>query len=248
MIEIGNSLGINHLYNVTDIFFEFDRSINCHKNATNNGTYVNPYILSPNYETNWQNMLPIFNELYYINESIFGFFIGDELISHGTVEMPSYINTAAKTIRESFNDSIIYMNGGHSPISKQRNTCGPVNFTKISPYLDWFSIDMYHTDHPNATYVDSIKLFYEQYVFPAMDLSYQSALAIPGSFTSDKNDQCDYQCYDELCNEDAINFYFWGINDERIIGLYPLIHGIGKISIQDGSKLSIIMMKLERLI
>ena len=80
---------------------------------------------------------------------------------------------------------------------------------------------MYHWDGPNITWVDYIKSWYEDYVFPKMDLSYQKAMTVPGSFGSEYNDECDMSCYDNQCNEDAINYYFWALEDERLIGLYP---------------------------
>jgi hypothetical protein len=32
---------------------------------------------------------------------------------------------------------------------------------------------------------------------------------------------CDLQCYDEMCALDALNFFQWASDDERIVGLAP---------------------------
>merc|ERR1712154_486941 len=97
-----------------------------------------------------------------------------------------------------------------------------MNYTQISKYLDWFSIDLYHHNGTAVDFVnETVKPFYEEYVFPKMDLTKQYALCVPGSYSSTYNDQCDQQCYDEMCSVDANNFYKWAVNDGRIIGLYP---------------------------
>eukprot|EP01084_Bolivina_argentea_P074754 135584_1 len=209
-IAIGYSFGINHLYNVEHVFFETVANITC------KGT--NPLVLKPNYTEEWNNLLPTLNELYYVNKSIFGFFLGDELISHGTTNMPQNINTVAMTVRHSFNDSIIYTNGGHRPVVRGYNECGNYTWNKLSEYLDWFSIDLYHFDGVvNVTWVDYVQWYYQQYVFPKMCFP----LVVPGAFGSLYNNQSTLSEEDEADNEDAINFYFWALNDSRIIGIYP---------------------------
>ena len=58
-------------------------------------------------------------------------------------------------------------------------------------------------------------------MYPALDLSHQYALTVPGSFASDYNTNCNESCYDEMCALDANNFYQWALKDERIIGINP---------------------------
>ncbi len=214
-INIGYSYGINHLFSVESIFFEYNSTMCANKN-------IKPMILRSDYLQRWNSNLPIINELYFVNKSIFGFFMGDELIWNGL--NPSSLITAIDTIRNSnFSKAIIYENEAAGVPKNGNDVCGiHHNFTQIPKGLDWFSIDLYHFGGNDAKFVNqTVKPWYEQYVFPKMDFSYQSALCVPGSFASVNNTQCDQQCYDEFCAIDAQQFYIWGLNDERIIGLYP---------------------------
>eukprot|EP01084_Bolivina_argentea_P119618 212076_1 len=215
-IKIGQSLNISHLWNIEGFFFEGSGKI-C--NTTYGGT-LNPLILKSNYKAIWDQYYPTIHELYYVNKSIFGFFMGDELVWNGLD--PVSLNTAVEFIRNNISDAIIYTNAATPPVQNDVDGCGhKMNYNQISSYLDWFSIDMYHFNGQETTFVDSVKTFYEKYVFPKMNLNKQYALCVPGSFTSTQNKQCNAQCYDQMCEMDAWNFYNWTVSDERIIGLYP---------------------------
>lgn len=181
---------------------------------------VYPLTLRPNYMEEWMNKLPLITELFYVNKSVFGFILGDEIMWNGI--SPEQVTIAARTIRGNFSTAIIYRNAATTPVETGRYCCTKYfNHTQISPYLDWFSIDMYHFNGPNQSFVDSVKAFYNQYVFPKMNLTYQYGLTVPGSFSSVQNSECDHSCYDQMCSLDAETFYNWGMNDERIIGLDP---------------------------
>ena len=215
-IEQGYSLGINHLFNLEGTFFT-GSSVPC---TNHSGVPYYPLVLKQNYIQEWNNLLPTLNELYHVNKSIFGFFMGDELVWNGL--NPNDLNTAIKLVRDNFTDSIIYTNEATAPISSNKNYCGKnVNYTKISSYLDWFSIDMYHFDGVNNDFVSSVEQFYNKYVYPVMNLSHQYALSVPGSFASDYNSNCNESCYDQMCAVDANNFYEWALKDEQIIGINP---------------------------
>ena len=138
-IAEGYSLGINHLFNLEGILFQ-GSSIPC---TNHSGNPYYPLILKSNYIQEWLNILPTINELYYVNKSIFGFFMGDELVWNGLD--PNSLNIAVKLVRDNFTNATIYTNGATPPISSGKNYCGNnVSYSKISSYLDWFSIDMYH--------------------------------------------------------------------------------------------------------
>ena len=64
---------------------------------------------------------------------------------------------------------------------------------------------MYHYNGPNQSFVDSVKQFYEQYVFPKMNLAYQCVLTVPGAFSSAQNNDCNQTCYDKMCCLDHYN-------------------------------------------
>ena len=214
-INEGFNYGIKALYDVHDIFYT-KSNISCmHYNET-----VYPLTLRDNYMDLWNDKLPLLTELFYVNKSVFGFFLGDEIMWNGI--SPQQITIAARTIKQNFSSAIIYRNAATTPVETGRYCCTKYfDFTHISPYLDWFSIDMYHFNGPNESFVDSVKQFYEKYVFTKMNLTYQYGLTVPGSFGSDQNNECNETRYDEMCSVDAKNFYEWGLNDDRIIGINP---------------------------
>ena len=216
-INEGFKLNITHLYDVTYTFFKGSGNL-CN---TSYGTVLDPLILNPDYQTLWDRIYATVDELYYVNKSIFGFFMGDELVWRGL--SPVSLQFATKFLRENISDSIIYTNGATPPMQNDIDSCGNIkNYTQISPYLDWFSIDLYHHNGTAVDFVnETVKPFYEQYVYTKMNLSYQYALCVPGSYSSNYNSECDEQCYDKMCAVDANNFYLWGMSDDRIIGLYP---------------------------
>ena len=148
-IAIGNSLGIKFLYSVESIFFE---QINETCN-TSFGSIMHPITLRQDYMQQWNNMLPLFDELYYINQSIFGFFVGDELVWNGLD--PIQLNIAVQLIRNTYNNSTIFTNAAAPAIQYGITACGKqYSYTKISTYLDWFSVDIYHSNgsDPNCMY------------------------------------------------------------------------------------------------
>ena len=215
-IAEGHTLGINHLFNLEFVLFEIS-PVSC---ANHSGNPYYPVRLKPNYTEEWINLLPTLNELYYVNKSIFGFFMGDELVWNGVgIDV---LNTAVKLVRDSFTNSTIYTNEAFPPLSEGINYCGDnITYTQISPYLDWFSIDMYHWNGVDNSFVSKVQTFYDDYVYPIMNLSHQYALTVPGSYASDYDSGCNISCFDEMCAVDANNFYQWALNDERIIGINP---------------------------
>ena len=105
-IAIGTRLGIKHLFTVESIFFETG-------NVTQNGTSVEAFVLRPDYQTQWNNNVPLFKQLFN-NGSIFGFFMGDELVWNGL--NPVDLNTACQCIRNDFQTAILYTNEATGPM------------------------------------------------------------------------------------------------------------------------------------
>lgn len=217
-IDRGHELNMDNLYNVESIFFIDNPNNEC--NVSNNETKVMK-MLNPNYKQLWNDKYyKTFYDLFYTQKSIIGFFIGDGLVYLG-VE-PSEINIAAQFIKENISTSIIYMNEATEPMRSGLDQCNHYhNYQQISSYIDWFSINIYHYDNNEEFVNETVKPFYEKYVFPKMDLSSQFAFCVPGSYASNNNERCDEQCYEQMSINDANQYYEWGINDERIIGLMP---------------------------
>lgn len=119
--------------------------------------------------------------------SLLGFNLGDELVLKCIP--PATIAKAAERIRTNFprGKAILWYNEAAHPWTPFMDFCGqPHNFS-IPGALDWFSIDMYHMDGPEAGWVGAqVKAFYERWIFPGLGPQ-QRAVLVPGSFGSDVN-------------------------------------------------------------
>ena len=174
-------------------------------------------MLNPNYKQSWNDVYTILYDLYD-RKLIIGFFLGDGSVSWGVD--PSDINIAAQFIKENISAPIIYMNEGETVMRTGFDYCNNYhNYNMISSYIDWFSTAIYHYDDDILFVNNTVKPFYEKYVFQRINVNKQSVFCVPGSFASNNNKECDFNCYEEMSINDANQYYEWAKNDERIIGL-----------------------------
>lgn len=154
------------------------------------------------------------------NGTILGFNLGDELVWNGL--LPSSLTSASNAVRALFprGSAIIWYNEAWPVLSGGTDYYGnPVDFS-IPPSLDWFSVDKYHTV-PEDNFVNGdVRTFYNEFIFPFLN-EYQQAILVPGSFGSNVNPNCDKNCYDVMCTQDAVDFAAWALADERVAGIFP---------------------------
>jgi len=198
--------GINQLYELNDMYID-----------TPNGL-----ILSEN----WTEVITDEIIEMYNNRTIIGFFMGDELMWDGL----SYNNLTltAEYVRFLFPNAFIWENEGAN-VFKCNKTYGKcinghnriVNITDgIPPGLSVISVDMYHMNHPDSKFVSVVKQFYQTWIYPKLH-NHQRAFTVPGSFASNFNPTCNFNCYDRMCAEDAMNYYSWALEDPLITGMVP---------------------------
>eukprot|EP00045_Choanoeca_perplexa_P006221 m.52719 g.52719 ORF g.52719 m.52719 type:complete len:183 (-) comp13521_c0_seq11:13-561(-) len=118
-------------------------------------------------------------------------------------------------------DSSILVQGFLAPSIRCHLFSGHMHNYTVPLSLSWLSIDAYHMSGPDNTFVSRVvQGFYNAHLFPKL-ASNQSAMLVPGSFSSDYNPSCNHSCYDEMCALDATNFYSWAKNDSRVVGMAP---------------------------
>jgi len=207
LIENSNN-GINQLFEITELY-------------TNN---FDGLIL----KSSWKNMIndniKLFNNLFY-NKTIFGFFMGDELMWNG---LPySNLTSASNYLRKIYPDSFIWENEAAYALKcnetysrcfdKNNNTIKITN--GIPPGLTAISTDIYHMT-PDSNFVSYVKDFYNKWIYPKLHNN-QKVFTVPGSFASNYNSKCDYDCYDTMCAWDALQYYNWALEDDLVIGINP---------------------------
>lgn len=109
-------------------------------------------VLRPDYEAAWAAAVPVARELL-ANGTIFGFFLGDELVWNC---LPvADLNTYAAAVRASFprgapgsGAAILWQNEASFISGADRvNSCKQPNPSyRIPSELDWFSVDIYHSE------------------------------------------------------------------------------------------------------
>ena len=169
--------------------------------------------LLPDWEARWSAALPLVKTLLS-NGTIFGVFMGDELV-WGCLPMNN-LTFAIAAVRASLprgadgTGPVIWSNEA-AMIDHAHTFC---NRTEIFPYviapgLDWFSVDIYHMDGYVAGWVDKcvqglpaisarlpddgghflhryVRGYYEKWIFPNLTKG-QSAALVPGGFGSNVN-------------------------------------------------------------
>ena len=166
------------------------------------------------------------------NKSIVGFNLGDELVWNCLP--PGELRMGVDLIRKSFSrgKAIIWYNEATPVLSDGISQCNRTAAQPMQPYtipdgLDWFSIDMYHTNGPERGWVGShVRKFYTQFIYPNLTAN-QRVLLVPGAFGShvnlykNKTYVCDNHCYDVMCALDAAEYYSWAKEDPRVVAIAP---------------------------
>eukprot|EP01046_Picozoa_sp_COSAG06_P013804 COSAG06_NODE_841_length_11989_cov_4.537763_16_plen_456_part_00 len=187
--------------------------------------------LRPDVASSWAAVEQVAAELL-ANSSIVGFNLGDELVWNCLP--PDELHHAVDLIRKSFprGQAIIWYNEATPVLSDGISQCNRTAAQPMQPYtipsgLDWFSIDMYHTDGPQQGWVTShVRKFYQEQIYPNLTAG-QRALLVPGAFGSNVNRYpngswvCNNTCYDEMCALDAAEYYSWAKEDPRVVAIAP---------------------------
>lgn len=110
-------------------------------------------------------------------------------------------------IRNQFPNAVLWTNEASGTLNPGVNVFGQkVNYI-LSKELSWFSVDIYHMT-PKDDIVPIVRGFYENFIYPKL-LSNQSAVLVPGAFSSTHNPACNFTCMDQMCANDAYEFYNW---------------------------------------
>eukprot|EP01047_Picozoa_sp_COSAG01_P057012 COSAG01_NODE_6539_length_3615_cov_36.097554_1_plen_329_part_00 len=195
--------------------------------------------LRPDVHISWAAVAPVAAQLL-ANESIIGFNLGDELVWNCLP--PNELQAGVDLIRKSFprvssgsgRAAIIWYNEAVPVLTPGISQCNRSVGQPMMPYtipagIDWFSIDMYHSDGPEPGWVGShVRKFYEEQIYPNLTV-HQRALLVPGAFGSHVNHfpngtyVCNNSCYDQMCALDAAEYYEWAKQDPRVVAIVSAV-------------------------
>lgn len=181
--------------------------------------------LRPDWKTAWSQTALIAEPLLQ-DGTLLGFNLGDELVWNG---LPfDKLTLVADSVRSRFprGEAIIWYNDYAGALDAAKDSSGrPVPYILPSA-LDWFSVDIYHSNGPDDSFVDDVKALYCRRIFPQLAPG-QRVVLVPGAFSSNMNHYpngtyiCDRSCYEEMVTKDAYNFAAWAWADSRVVGIFP---------------------------
>lgn len=195
--------GLNVFFQVKDVLF--------HMGATDG------LELRPDYEASFAAVAPTIEALA-ANDTVFGLFMGDELVWNG-LDIDQ-LATAATLIKTRFPGLIVYLNMAYPPFTADVDTFGKVkNFTAMPPSIDWVSVDYY----PDEGTMTNVTHLYTKLLYPKMQ-SHQRALYVPpsyGSMPQSANLTCGQMNCTKAMLEWTASTMDWVNSDSNIIGLVP---------------------------
>eukprot|EP00045_Choanoeca_perplexa_P004108 m.35534 g.35534 ORF g.35534 m.35534 type:complete len:276 (+) comp12400_c0_seq3:58-885(+) len=172
------------------------------------------YVLRDDWQHRWATIESDVSAMYH-DGTIEGFFLGDELVYNGL--NLSSLAFVSNFLRERYTNATIWYNEAQPPVTTGKDRFGVVHNYSVPASLSWLSVDKYHEDGANKSWVELVvKPFYDNYVFPRLAPN-QSVAIVPGAFSSDNNPGCNRSCYDTMCATDATSFYNWARCSARTI-------------------------------
>lgn len=205
-----------------------------------NGSTNTATTLRADWAERWANRsVSVYKEQLWTG-SIFGFFMGDELISNG---LPyADLVRAANAVKASFPDSTVYFNAGRGSINNfpgEPQWQGPVPAA-----VDWISFDMY----PDIWTVGGVHDFYRSFIFPLMNPRQRAVLVPPAYLGGGMNayggddgglpgfnlTRTIQDCGGEDCDAEmtmwATWLFNWACTDTRFVAMLPYMYDPGYYS------------------
>jgi len=151
------------------------------------------------------------------NGTIFGFFLGDELIWNN---LPyNDLVFASKTIKAAFPNATLYYNEAYPVFTQNINSQGhPANYTAVPASFDWVSIDFYPVEGTFQT----AQNIYRTLLYPKMTAT-QMVLFVPPAYGTVTNPT--QYCGNPDCATAMITWaqesLAWAQTDNRFVGLTP---------------------------
>ena len=187
--------------------------------------------IDPNYKKSFQQQFELMKPAIDTG-ALKGIFLGDEHVYFGMTM--SNVKLIADLIRSSWPKAIIYMNEAPDVAmcnyNKQNitifkeNECLPQN-------IDWFGWDFYSHDSTSWTAFQEAA---ENMIYPRMSRSDQRLVPTSLGYSDGNLDPQEAASLDAFCAENARHFLNWGLQDKRLIGLFPF-HWNGGVRHSDGS-------------
>jgi len=172
--------------------------------------------LKDDYEDQWNAAVPELTRLLGDGKMI-GFTVGDERVcsngKHGTPVED--LVTMIDTIRASFPDrkkAIIHYNECGGTFGGDPNhggeDCDGAAMEDVPEGIDWINIDHYRSDDTDDDFMDNLKQYHEECIYPKMH-SHQKICITPGTTSEVCPDE-------ETCKKDAEYTVDWAESDDQV--------------------------------
>lgn len=176
--------------------------------------------LCPQWLSNLQSITSILKP-FIINNTVNGYFIGDELYCEGNQLSFSNLSLVITELRELIgNDVIIYTNECAQTFWSNNTK----KWKSIPDGLNWISFDYYNMINGTDEYI-AVREQYENNVFPLLvnETKYgysQKVILVPGTFScNSSNEEIESNSQQIVIALD--NMFEWSKNETRIVGYNP---------------------------
>ena len=175
-------------------------------------------MLDPDYKASFHKQFALMQPAIAA-KALKGVFLGDEHMYFG-MDLAG-VKTIADLIRTTWPDAVIYMNEAPDiamcNYDKQNRTvfkpgqCLPQN-------VDWFGWDFYEQDSTSWT---AFREAAHGLVYPRMSRPDQRLVATSLGYSDGSLTAAEADTLDAFCAENARHFLQWGLEDSRLVGLFP---------------------------
>eukprot|EP00041_Stephanoeca_diplocostata_P008127 m.117606 g.117606 ORF g.117606 m.117606 type:complete len:375 (-) comp17185_c0_seq1:173-1297(-) len=188
-------------------------------------------MLDPNYAENWRAIWTQIKPLVD-KGSIIGIFLGDEQLYFGM--QLSDVKLIADLIRIDWPRAIIYMNEAPDVAMcnyrKDNTTIFEVDQC-IPQNIDWFGFDFYSSE---AVSWSGPEYTYTTAVYPRFSRTDQRSVPVSLGYQDGNLSADEANALDTFCTKNAREFLKFGLEDPRVVGLFPF-HYNGGVTHPDGS-------------
>ena len=188
-----------------------------HTRTTPSG-YFGCITIAPDWKARWQAALREIRPLI-ASGAVVGVFLGDEHLYFGVTL--AEVKLVADQIRGDFPAAIIYMNEAPDVAMCGYSKANVTLFADgecLPQNVDWFGFDFYHQDP--SSWLDAREA-YRHHVYPRFSRPDQRVVPVSLGYQEGNLTAAEAASLDAFCAENAIEFLKFGLEDPRVVGLFP---------------------------
>ena len=202
-----------------------------HQQTTPDG-FFSCITIDPNYKASWAKQ---FAEIKPLIEKgiIFGIFLGDEHLYFGVTL--AEVKMIADTIRLDWPEAVIYMNEAPDIAACNYDKQNRTVFTEgecLPQNVDWFGFDFYSQDSSSWTVP---QMTYRYMIYPRLHRPDQRVVPVSGGWSAGSLSAEEAVALDLFCTTNAREFFRFGLEDNRVVALFPFYWDGGAVNNPNGS-------------